>query len=285
MDLSLFLRFASAISVCITVSINTHGKRDLLWVASGSLLCIKFKSVRDNVLISGFDRDEIERSEQDVHVGELRVFSIFSQLDVASKVASWAGLQYNASKCASLHVDGKRHRTRPTAFTVQNAVMEINRDGDLYRHLGIPTGFSYGPTRKDIIEKMQTDIDKIDSSLLAPWQKVNAVNTFVVPQLSFHLRGGMMARKVLHKLDQKIKKCAKRWMNLPQRASCEPLYLSNQQGGVNMIPTKQLADICDVAHAVHLLGSNDPHIARTANAALREVVRKRVETLWAFPPV
>uniref|UniRef100_A0A7E4VHG4 HEAT repeat domain-containing protein n=1 Tax=Panagrellus redivivus TaxID=6233 RepID=A0A7E4VHG4_PANRE len=85
----------------------------------------------------------------------------------------------------------------------------------------------------------------------------------------------MVARKLLREFDTLVKKCAKKWLNLPQRASAEPLYLANKEGGLNIIPVKILADISDVVQAIHLFGSKDPTIRLVAKGALQNAVKKR----------
>ena len=103
-------------------------------------------------------------------------------------MADWAGLNFNPGKCALLHVDGKRHTTPSSYFTIQGAEMRCCDEKDTYCHLGVPTGFSMQSSPVDTIASMSGDLEKIHSSLLAPWQKVDAVNTFVIPRLSFHLK-------------------------------------------------------------------------------------------------
>ncbi|ERL95774.1 hypothetical protein D910_00275, partial [Dendroctonus ponderosae] len=78
---------------------------------------------------------------------------------------------------------------------------------------------------------MRRDLEKVDNSLLAPWQKCDAINTFVLPCLLFHLKNGVVPKTELSKFDREVKFAAKKWLNLPQRASVEPLYMSYKMGG------------------------------------------------------
>uniref|UniRef100_A0A914WV51 Reverse transcriptase domain-containing protein n=1 Tax=Plectus sambesii TaxID=2011161 RepID=A0A914WV51_9BILA len=199
-----------------------------------------------------------------------------SALNITTTIASWAGLTFNARKCASLHIDGKRHTALSTRFTIQDEPMAALAADGLYEHLGVPTGYAIHRSAADTLKTMTADVNKIDASLLAPWQKFDAVNTFVLSRLSYHLKAGSVPKKSLDVLDKTIKAVGKKWLNLPQRAGAEPLYLSYKQGGVNLLPTNMLADVAQLAHALRLLTSNDPAIEQLALATLKAVVKKKI---------
>jgi hypothetical protein len=44
---------------------------------------------------------------------------------------------------------------------------------------------------------MNENLDKVDDLLLAPWQKFDAINTFVLPCISFLLMNGVLQKKSL----------------------------------------------------------------------------------------
>ena len=78
---------------------------------------------------------------------------------------------------------------------------------------------------------MIEDLNAIDESALAPWQKIDAVSTFINPRIEFIARGGFVFKTLLYPIDKLTKKLAKRWLHLPQRASAEVVYLLPSQGG------------------------------------------------------
>ena len=43
-------------------------------------------------------------------------------------------------------------------------------------------------TAEDLVQPLMDDIDKIQASLLAPWQKLDMIRTFVHPSLTFSLQ-------------------------------------------------------------------------------------------------
>ncbi|XP_026476640.1 uncharacterized protein T26G10.4-like [Ctenocephalides felis] len=196
-------------------------------------------------------------------------------MDTTATVSKWSGLQFNTRKCATLHVDGKQHRAITTTFSLNGETMKTLDMDQSYEYLGIPTGFQSFSSADEVIRAMRRHAEQLNNSLLAPWQKVDALNTFIMPQLQFHLRNGKTTKKLLWIYDREVKTYAKKWANLPKRASAEILYLAYKEGGFNLLPTSFLADIGQVVHAHRLLTSNDDSVAEASLAALKEVVRKK----------
>jgi hypothetical protein len=145
-------------------------------------------------------------------------------IDVTGKVAEWGGLRFNASKCATLHINGKKE-VLPTIFHIQGDTPTALTEGEFYEHLGVPTGYHVARSTEQVLAKMSENLDKVDGSLLAPWQKFDAINTSVLPCLSFHLKNGIVQKRSLNDFDKRLKAAGKRWLNFPQRAGPEPLYM------------------------------------------------------------
>ncbi|CAJ0587487.1 unnamed protein product, partial [Mesorhabditis spiculigera] len=147
---------------------------------------------------------------------------------------------------------------------------------DHYEHLGVPTGYYQGSSAEKTINKMHQCLDKIHNSLLAPWQKADAVKTFILPCIGFHLKNGYVEKKKhLIPFDKKLKKYGKMWLNLPSQASPEVLYLPNEMGGLGFIQTKTLADVMQLVHAVQLLESTD--LGPMTAQLLRTAVQKKIK--------
>jgi hypothetical protein len=109
---------------------------------------------------------------------------------------------------------------------------------EVHEHLGVPTGYHVTqPANKALKLKM------IGDSLLAPCQKLDAINTFILPRVSFHLKNGVVQKGPLNLIDRDIKCIRKTCLNLPQRATAEPLYLSYQRESLNLLPMNVVADI------------------------------------------
>ncbi|XP_067131981.1 uncharacterized protein [Centruroides vittatus] len=96
-----------------------------------------------------------------------------------------------------------------------------------------------------------------------------------LPKLIFCLTNGTTPKKTLNKIDRLTKRYVKRWLNLPQRASAEIVYFPYKQGGANVTPSSQLADIAQICHASYLFNSRDDNITDIAMGTLNCVVAKR----------
>ncbi|XP_023211850.1 uncharacterized protein LOC111614715 [Centruroides sculpturatus] len=198
------------------------------------------------------------------------------QLNRISDWAKWAGLSFKPGKCATLSILGDKRTTGNNIFTLDgHPIDHLQRDGS-YNYLGIPTGFSNHNTDDNVVTNLMDNITKLDRAKLAPWQKFDAMNSILLPKLTYHLLLGTNPKKRLHALDKHIKKCAKRWLYLPQRASNEIIHLPYDRGGTNITPCSELADICQLTHAAHLFDSRDPTVTAIALGSLRSVVRHRI---------
>ena len=52
--------------------------------------------------------------------------------------------------------------------------------------------------------EMEMDLEKVDSSDLAPWQKFEATNIFILSRLSFLLKSGYVLKGDLKDFDDKV---------------------------------------------------------------------------------
>lgn len=198
-------------------------------------------------------------------------------LDVAATVADWCGLKFKPPKCATLHINcQKSRRVLPTQFNIQGGLPVILQDGEHYKHLGVPTGFRARQTPEQTINQLNEDLQSIDSSLLAPWQKIDAVVTFLLPRLDFILRGGDVVKKLLYPTEKMLKKMTKSWMNIPQRGSPEMTFLAPSRGGAGILPLTDAVNIATVTQGFRMLTCKDKFVERVAWSALETVVGRKI---------
>ncbi|PNF27487.1 hypothetical protein B7P43_G04282 [Cryptotermes secundus] len=174
------------------------------------------------------------------------------------------------------HPDYGNQQRRDNIWEETAGIMKRTAEGEFYEHLGVPTGYHVARSAEQVLVKMTENLDKVDESLLAPWQKFDAMNTFILPCLSFHLKNGVVRKKSLNDFDKSLKAAGKRWLNLPQRAGAEPLYLGYRMGGVNLLPMALLADVHQLVHGVRLLQSST--VGKLSQTILQAVVEKKIRT-------
>lgn len=200
--------------------------------------------------------------------------SLQSQLNLINQAAGWVGLSFKPSKCATLHMS--RKKVLPTAFHIEGQALAILHDGEHYQHLGVPTGIHVDQTPRHTIDRLEQEARKIFDSLLAPWQKLQAIRTFITPQLDFHLRTARVQKTAFHGLDKVLKKGAKDTLHLPQRASAEVVFIPPSWGGAGLLPLADQADLCALNHAFRLLTSPDPVVKEAALSGLTAAVKRRI---------
>ena len=155
-------------------------------------------------------------------------------LDIAGRVATWAGLKFSSRKDATLHTDGERREALPTQFHIQEGVPPALSEMEVYENLGIKTGYHVAQsTNKALKDKLQ---NKNDDSLLAPWKMLDAINSFILPRVASHLKNGVVQKGPLNFIDRDIKRIGKKCLNLPQKTTVELLNLSYKSGGLNHLP-------------------------------------------------
>lgn len=198
-------------------------------------------------------------------------------LRTMEKGAQIVGLTINPSKCASLHiVGGAKPAVHPSVFSIQGEAIAALGESEHYKHLGIPTGYQVKQTPVNTIAAMIRDAEKVDNSLLAPWQKLDALGTFILPRLDFLLQSADFEKSFLTEADKEFKRLAKRWMHLPRRASPELTFIPASKGGGGILPLGDLYDISVVAHSYRMLYAPDNSVSSISRNLLRDTVSARL---------
>ena len=122
----------------------------------------------------------------DPPVGTMRL------LAAAERGARAVGLSFNAAKCTTLHLGGLENENSPRPVSpLQGTPVPALAPGEAYSHLGIPTGYQVRQTPVTMLRELVADVEKLENSLLTPWQKLNVVGTFLLPRLDFVLQGAL----------------------------------------------------------------------------------------------
>ena len=152
--------------------------------------------------------------------------------------------------------------------------MPVLNQHEHYRYLGVPIGMMRDIDSLDhLVDDLCQDLERINSSLLSPWQKLDAIRTFVQPSLTFALRAGEPEKASLIKYCQKLIEIVRNICNLPTRASQSIIFASTKVGGLALQDPLVEVDIQTTAQAIKMLSSNDPLVSTIAKSELKQSVR------------
>jgi len=202
-------------------------------------------------------------------------------LDVASINADSLQLKFKPSKCASLSLFGRGGvRVGDVSFSIQGQTIPALRSEEHYRYLGTPIGvYRDDEDVCSLVTNMMADVLKIRQSLLAPWQKLDAIQTFVQPCLSFALRAGETTKKQVSRLVSAVVSAAKEICQLPVRASNNYIFAGRDVGGLGLQHPGSEADIQTVVQTVRMLSSSDLSLRGIATQQLLSVVRRTIHSV------
>ncbi|CAB4024738.1 Hypothetical predicted protein [Paramuricea clavata] len=198
-------------------------------------------------------------------------------LDIASSTATDLGLSFRADKCASISLtcsNNSQSSFELNEFIVQNKpIPPLDRENP-YKYLGVPIGLIHDPDNiSDLVQDLTRDLESIEKSLLAPWQKLDMIRTFLQPSLTFALRAGFPKKDNLLVCRSHLVATVRRICALPSRASASYIFAHKRVGGLGLLDPTLEADVQAIIHAVKILSCSDPTVSNIANAEINQTVR------------
>ncbi|MCP4341427.1 MAG: reverse transcriptase family protein [Desulfobulbaceae bacterium] len=203
-----------------------------------------------------------------------------------SFLASKISFDFKPKKCASLTL--KKGKDFPLRMQIQGKEIPTLGWTAAYKYLGIPLGIAVNQNPKKILEQALIDMSKIESSWLAPWQKLDAIKTFILTRFAYFIRLGLPSIGDLNTFDNKLRAVVKDICHLPARAATDYILADQQAGGLGFQPVKHEFEIEMVTHVFKLLTSPDETIQKLAKDSLEQTVRQWIhrkptsEELTAF---
>jgi hypothetical protein len=197
-------------------------------------------------------------------------------LDAASSTADLIGLEFRQDKCASLSMTYNKRckdNIQLNKLKVHGKVIPALKEHEHYRYLGVPIGMIRDVDSLDsLVDDLCRDLDRISSSLLALWQKLDAIRTFVQPCFTFALRAGEPQKASLVSYRKKLIEVVRSICNLPLRATSHIIFASSKAGGLGFQDPLAEVDVQTVVQAIKMLSSSDPFVSAVAIGELRKAV-------------
>ena len=203
---------------------------------------------------------------------------IQSMLDSICKFFDWAGLEINPAKCGCLSmINNRGHKfVEPFQPTVGNGQpLPFLLWEETYRYLGVVVGRERRGKMEELFWEVYGMAEKILGSGLTDWQKVDAINTFVIPKAIFLLDISLLDQTWTSKMDAKLRAMVKKALHLPQRATNSFLHVAKGDGGLGMMSLEDMLHSSRVSRALLSVVSGDKRFQDVAWSQLSSVVKRR----------
>ena len=223
---------------------------------------LQYLAYADDLCVIGTTREEISTYLQ--RLGEF---------------LEWSGMTVNIGKCAALSVinEGPRKYVESFSPSLQGSDIRALKWGERYRYLGVEIGRRRSTSLQEVRDSIIRDTSTICGSLLTDWQKVDAINTFVISQATYYLRAASPSLGWARQLDNGVRALVKRGVNLPKRTISEFFYLKRKYGGLGLFSIEDNLELASLSQTLRCLNSPDAVVRDVARTQLREVVRRRTE--------
>ncbi|EEC01311.1 reverse transcriptase, putative [Ixodes scapularis] len=198
------------------------------------------------------------------------------RINTVAALSGRLGLKLNPAKCRTIHLTGEHPvGTRPTTFTIDESPIPTIGDFAGHSFLGRPVGYRVLADNATIRDAINLG-KRLLTSVLAPWQRLDAVKTFLFPALNFAMRAGTLGKEDWRRLDETLRPLLKRTLYLPSNSSNEYLYGGAAAGAVGIPVAADISDACRIDGAFKLLSSPDPEIRSMALLAVTDITAKRL---------
>ena len=197
-------------------------------------------------------------------------------INVASTSCDELGLSINPQKCKFINMSGLTPRGPIDAsITIEGTEIQALREAEHTKFLGRPVGFNILKTGERL-QEAGDKAEKILKSKLAPWQRIDAIKSFVLPSIIFPMRTWQYNKTQYSQFDTRIRPLLKKTLSLPTRAANEYLYGSTDAGACGIPIAAEDSDLFLIDTAFKLLTSPDDVIKRLAENESRRIARSRM---------
>ena len=185
------------------------------------------------------------------------------------------GLELNPRKCHSVHFDSVHAQCKNTVFSINNDDVPALMQFDITEYLGKPVGFNLFNNTEKIDEFIEYG-QKITTSHLAPWQRIDALKSFFFPSLNYAMRTDQFDKGDWRRIDNALRPLLKSTLNLPDRACNDYIYGNSKDGLFGVPLASEDSDIAKIDSAFKLLMSLDPIVKIHAWDDLKICTQDRV---------
>ena len=121
-------------------------------------------------------------------------------------------------------------------------------------------------------------LNSFGASLLAPWQKIDALHTFVQPCLTYALRAGNPLMQSLDGYRSTLVRTLRDICSLPDQTTRSYCFSHKMTSGLAFQEPRTECDVQVVVQAVRILSSLDPAVSAMARHELRYIIRRSTQS-------
>ena len=129
--------------------------------------------------------------------------------------------------------------------------------------------------QRRVVMMCAREAEKILTSLLTDWQKLDAIRRFVRPKLEYILRTMLPNRTWGKNLDDAVRGMAKKAFRLPRRTTTPFFYVTWKNGGLGLPNVESDLDVGWASQVFKFLTSKDPRVVMMCARRLRDTVAAR----------
>ncbi|GBM82725.1 Retrovirus-related Pol polyprotein from type-2 retrotransposable element R2DM, partial [Araneus ventricosus] len=198
-----------------------------------------------------------------------------AQLNKVSEDLKRISLSLNPRKSFAFHLACNTPvGTRDSDFFLDNERLQTIQEFDSHKFLGVPVGYNPVSDLNNLSEIAELGI-RLATSLLAPWQRIDALKCFFYPAMQFAMRTAQYEKKHFDAIDNAIRKEIKKILYLPVTASNKFIYGSRKMGCLAIPIAAEESDLNRIDTAFKLLSSRDDLTREKALKQLKDTVRFR----------
>ena len=146
----------------------------------------KILAYADDICVIGRSKEEIERILEKVH-----------------NYTQWAGLKFNPIKCGCLSMINRGSRKYVDNFQplLGSDHLQSIKWGEKHKYLGVQRGRTVKRSPVKMKDTITKEAETICNSALTDWQKLDALNTFVMTKVFYHLNASIVDRSWCQQVD------------------------------------------------------------------------------------
>jgi hypothetical protein len=202
-------------------------------------------------------------------------------LETVKLYGEYANIRLNPKKCKSYYKCGKydEEGRPPENIQIYGEDLQYVNINEVIEYLGAPIG-----ARKNAklnfaeknIEAFRKDLRRIMQSGLKVSQKMNAIKTFISPQLDFYLMNGQVKVEDVQGLDIEVRRIVNETLKGPP-LPIDFFYTNWKDGGASMICLEERKEVMVLTNLAHLLCSIDRSTVNWfLNDISEEVLRRKI---------